>query len=141
MKYIITFALAASLFAGMCYAAGELSLAQQLQGQSAEKQHETLRLACLNRAEKITGKASLWKKSGHGHVPVRDSKVEQMKQLCREMSEAFAAPQQDGESPAASKLQLLDKKCNTQLNRLSEEGAAQESITPMREVCLLMTAA
>lgn len=144
MKYAITILLITSLLASTSYAGSDRTpLAEQLKGKSASEKQETLRLACLNGAEKITGRTSMWKRSGHSDVLVHDAKVEKMKNLCREMSQAYLTPNDNLQnlSPAAggnmktsARMAELNKECLAQLHA-ADNGRNSQAIQNIQQVC------
>jgi hypothetical protein len=150
MKYTITTILMVTLFATASHAgSAKTVLSEQLKGKSASEQRETLRLACLNGAEVITGRTSMWKKSGHSSIPVHDAKVEKMKNLCREMSEAYLVPEDTlqnlapaagGSIKTSDKMAELTKECAAQLRDVDNTKNAS-ALQSMKQICEIYTSA
>jgi len=135
MKYINTL----SYFIVLAFLSGCSSstkttdpLQQQLEGKSPHEQREVLRLACLNGAEKITGRSSLWKHStAHGTIYIHDKAVEQMKTVCRQMDSEYL-------TESADKKLSLYAQCNAQLDKINNPKSVQ-AVNDMRDICDVYT--
>jgi hypothetical protein len=86
-------------------------------------------LACLNDAEKITGKIA----TSHPHhvMPSQDAKVSEMKGICREMTAAYLV--QDKPEHAR-----LEKECDSLLQTIEVNQRNANAIENMRRICKVM---
>ena len=111
-----------------------LPLNERLVGKSPEDQKEVLRVACLNEAEKITGRTSMWTNTTPSSVPVYDPLVEQMKSICRKMTEAYLLPENE-------KHTILAQKCEDQIliGAHSNNPTIIKHSKIMQEICEKMT--
>ena len=106
---------------------------EQLAGKTVKEKQEILRLACLNEAEKITGRTRMWQPSGHSRIPIYDPQINQMKAICRQMTDAYLT--HDKEQKAT-----LAQTCADQLEQVTQSGKASAAhIENMRQICQIMT--
>lgn len=133
MKKISCVCLMTTLILGCTSNLPPKPLAEQLKGETPIERKETLRLACLNGAEKITGRTSMWKKMPHGNVPIYDEKVFEMKKVCRQMTAAYLTQDKAQHT-------RLRQACNAQLEVLENNKNTAPAIENMHKICHLMTA-
>jgi len=121
-----------ALFACTEHSEHPLALSEQLHGKSPEKQQEILSSVCLNDAEKITGRPSMWKSGPHGATYIHDTSIDKMKGICREMTENYLI-----QNP--SQTNHLQHECDALLQTVPVGTSNTVAIGNMRQVCGQMT--
>ena len=90
---------------------------------------ESLRLSCLNEAERANGHITMWKNSTHGSVPISDPEVEKMKDVCRRLTSENSQPHHDGHDASA-------KECHDQVEALlASRPQDAEHSEKLRQIC------
>lgn len=90
---------------------------------------ESLRLSCLNEAERADGHTTMWRNTTHSSVPIYDSEVEKMKDVCRRLTDENSKPHHGGHDASA-------KECHEQVEALlkSKPQDAEHS-EKLRNIC------
>ena len=90
---------------------------------------ESLRLSCLNEAERAAGHPTMWKRSTHSDIPIYDREVEKMKDVCRRLTDENRKPHTDGHDASA-------KECREQVEvLLASKPQDAEHSEKLRLIC------
>lgn len=104
--------------------------------------NEDLRLACLNEAEIVNGKAHPFRAPSRGHsAPKIPTGVYEAKALCRQMTAELQSAQNSNTQPSLERREVLAKKCGEMLEQYASKYPADtEHVSVMKNICQKMTA-
>lgn len=80
-----------SLMLTACAVQPEQTLSEKLEGKTPEEKQEILRLACLNEAEHTGNRARITGGHHRTHRHGDTAQTRRMKEICREMTDNYAA--------------------------------------------------
>ncbi len=95
MKSRMIVPLALSLLAG-CAQEPPQTLDEKLAGKTPEERQEVLRLECLNEAEHIGNRPPKRHLSRHAHIPRDSEQTQRLKNICRDMADAYSPTDSQG---------------------------------------------
>lgn len=117
----VTSAILAIIIAA-CAASGEAATL-------SKEKLESLRLSCLNEAERAAGHTTMWKKGTRGSTPIYDLEVEKMKDVCRRLTDENSKPHHDGHDASA-------KECRERVEALlASRPQDAEHSEKLRNIC------
>jgi hypothetical protein len=98
-------------------------------GTLSKERLESLRLSCLNEAERANGHHTMWRRSTHSSIPINDPEVEKMKDVCRRLTNENRKPHEDGHGASA-------QECHDQVEALlASRPQDSEHSEKLRQIC------
>jgi len=80
-----------------CTEAAPKTLDEKLVGKTPEERQDVLRLECLNEAEDIGNRPRKRHLSRHAHIPRDSEQTQRLKNICRDMADAYSPTDSQGE--------------------------------------------
>lgn len=125
MRNVINAILAITITASVGFSAQAATLSKE--------RLESLRLSCLNEAERANGHETMWRKSTHSSIPIHDPEVEKMKDVCRRLTSENSQPHHGDHAASA-------KECHEQVEALlASRPQDSEHSEKLRQICEEMT--